>query len=177
MSSHSGSHRLGPHNGTLSVHTARGGAAAKVGHDLTIEVTSWQATFELSSELSASTVELTADSTSLRVRKGTGGVQALGARDIKSIQKTIDDKVLRRCDIAFRSSSVEGEPGSLRVSGDLTLAGRTAPASFEVAITNDGAVSAKATVKQTDWSIKPYSGLLGALKVKDEVEVRFEGRL
>ena len=29
-------------------------------------------------------------------------------------------------------------------------------------------------VKQTDWGIKPYSALFGALKVADEVEVAID---
>ena len=32
-------------------------------------------------------------------------------------------------------------------------------------------------MKQSDWGIKPYSGLFGTLKVSDEVEVVAEGSL
>ena len=39
----------------------------------------------------------------------------------------------------------------------------------------DGAFSAVAVVKQTDWGMKPYSTLYGALKVVDEVEVSLAG--
>ena len=38
---------LGPADGTLTVRTERIGAAAKAGHDLLIEVDSWEATLEL----------------------------------------------------------------------------------------------------------------------------------
>jgi len=32
-------------------------------------------------------------------------------------------------------------------------------------------------VKQSEWGIKPYSAFLGALRLKDEVEVQFEAKL
>ena len=44
MSLQTGTYRLGPDDGTLSVRTGRTGAAAKAGHDLLIHVTAWEAT-------------------------------------------------------------------------------------------------------------------------------------
>jgi len=160
-------HRLGPENATLTVHTRRGGAAAKAGHDLELRVTSWQA------ELDETRAELTADATSLRVVKGTGGMQALGDEDKANIQQTIDDDVLRRQDIAFRSTRVDGS----RVEGDLTLGGQTQPIAFELERGQDGHVRATATVTQTRWGMKPFSALFGTLKVLDDVEVVLDGRL
>ena len=52
-------------------------------------------------------IELSADATSLRVREGTGGMQALGDDDKASIEQTINDDVLKRKDIGFRSTRVE----------------------------------------------------------------------
>ena len=63
------------------------------------------------------------------------------------------------------------------VEGDLTLVGKTAPIAFDVAVGDDGTLSGSAVVKQTDWGIKPYSALFGALKVADEVEVAFDATL
>jgi hypothetical protein len=60
------------------VRTKRGGAAAKAGHDLDMEVTAWEATLEIGD---ASSAELSADAGSLRVRRGSGGMQALGEDD------------------------------------------------------------------------------------------------
>jgi hypothetical protein len=38
-------------------------------------------------------------------------------------------------------------------------------------------VTATARIKQSEWGIKPYSALFGALKVADDVEVTFDGQL
>ena len=40
-----------------------------------------------------------------------------------------------------------------------------------------GQLRAVAVVRQTDWGMKPYSTLFGALKVVDEVEVRVDAGL
>jgi polyisoprenoid-binding protein YceI len=175
----SASHRLGPDNASLSVHTGRGGAAAKAGHDLILHVTSWEATLALGETPEETSVELSADATSLRVREGTGGMQALDEDDIANIHQTIDDEVLIGERIGFRSTGVREAPGggATHVEGELSLVGRAAPVAFDLALGEDGTLSARAVVKQTDWGIKPYSALFGALKVKDEVQVVLEGHL
>jgi polyisoprenoid-binding protein YceI len=172
-----GTHRLGPDNATLSVQTRRGGAAAKAGHDLHMHVTAWEATLEVGDDPAATSVELTADATSLRVQKGTGGMQALGDDDKDNIHQTIDDEVLKRRDIVFRSTRVEGTAGGLRVEGDLTLAGATQPIGFDLAVGDGGTLGATALVTQSRWGMKPYSALWGALKVLDDVEVVLEGHV
>jgi polyisoprenoid-binding protein YceI len=177
MSIASGVHRFGPDNAVLSVRTGRGGAAAKAGHDLVIHVTDWKGSLELGDDPAASTVELEADATSLRVREASGGMQELGDDDRAGIEQTIDDEVLKRRDIVFRSTAVEGGQQELHVRGDLTLAGTTKPLEFDVLVGDDGAVNATAVVTQSGWGMKPYSALWGALKVLDEVEVVLEGHL
>ncbi len=172
-------HRLGPDNATLLVRTERTGAAAKAGHDLVIHVTSWEAALEVGEDPAKTSIELTADATSLRVHEGTGGMQALGDDDLANIHKTIDDDVLKRRDIKFRSTGARSAPegSTLSVNGDLTLAGKSQPIEFDLAIGDDGALSASAVVKQTAWGIKPYSALFGTLKVEDDVEVVLDGHL
>jgi polyisoprenoid-binding protein YceI len=173
-----GSYDLGPRDGTLSVHTGRTGAAAKAGHDLVLHVTTWQASLTLADEASAARVELTADAASLRVREGSGGIQALGDDDKADIEKTIDKDVLKKRDIAFRSTAARAEgDGRLTIEGELTLLGTSRPLAFELAVADDGAITGEAVVKQSEWGIKPYSALFGALKVADEVTVRVDGRL
>jgi polyisoprenoid-binding protein YceI len=167
-------YRLGPDDGTLSVRTKRTGAAAMAGHNLLIEVTSWEATIDLGADTS---VALDADASSLRVVEGSGGVQALQDEDKENIEQTIEDDVLHGERIEFRSANVTPDGAGLRVVGELTLNGATRPLAFDLAITGDGGLEAVAVVKQSDWGMKPYSGLFGALKVVDEVEVGIEARL
>ena len=169
---------LGPDNATLTVRTKRTGAASKAGHDLLIEVDSWSARFDPGADPA---ITLTADSRSLRVVEGTGGIQALDDDDRRGIAQTIDDEVLKGTPIEFRSTSLEGlslPPGegqSLgRVEGELELAGQRHPIGFELATGDDGRLTASATVRQSDWGMKPYSALFGTLKVADEVEVAVE---
>ena len=157
-------HALGPDNGTLFVKTGRTGAAAKAGHNLLIEVTAWEATLDESS------IALTVDPTSLQVREGSGGMQALGDDDKASIAETIDGEVLERKPIEFRSTSMQVDGGRVGIAGELTLAGATRPLAFDLALA-DGRLGGTVVVKQSDWGMSPYSTLFGTLKVVDEVEV------
>jgi polyisoprenoid-binding protein YceI len=173
-----GTYELGPQNSQLIVDTRRAGAAAKAGHDLTLEVTAWNGALELGENPSDSSVTLRADGSSLRVLEGKGGMQSLGDDDKHNIEQTIDDDVLKSTAMEFRSSTVEGgSDGRLRVSGELELAGQTNPVQFDLTLTPDGHLSGTATVKQSDWGIKPYSTLFGALKVADEVTVTIHAEL
>jgi polyisoprenoid-binding protein YceI len=173
-----GRYVLGPEDGTLAVRTKRTGAAAKAGHNLLLHVTAWEARLVISTGAAGSSLELDVDSSSLRVREGTGGMQALGDDDKANINQTIDDEVLKRQDITFRSTAMEpAGDGGFTVQGDLTLRGTTRPLAFAVAVDGDDALSATAVVKQSSWGMKPYSTLFGALKVVDEVEVAIEVHL
>src|SRR5690242_13213066 len=99
-----GKHRLGPESAELLVHTGRAGGAAKAGHDLVIKVTSWHAVLELDPDDPAkSSVMLSADGGSLRVREGHGGMGKLDDDDKRGIAQTIDEEVLRGGAIEFRS--------------------------------------------------------------------------
>jgi polyisoprenoid-binding protein YceI len=177
VSLQTGTYKLGPDDGTLSVRTGRTGAAAKAGHDLLIHVTAWEATLAIGDGPAATSIELDADAASLRVREGTGGMQSLGDDDKANIRQTIDDDVLKRRAITFRSTAVTGADGRLTVQGELTLAGTSRPLAFELDVGDDGRLRAVAVVKQSDWGMKPYSALFGALKVADDVRVEIDAGL
>jgi len=161
---------LGPDSARLAVRTARLGAAAKAGHDLLIEVQSWEGTLDADEP----SVWLKADSGSMHILEGTGGIQKLGDDDIANIEQTIDDEVLMKQEIEFRSTSVQIDGDKWTVTGDLTLVGTTHPVTFDLTVDEDGKLSGRAVVKQTEWGMKPYTAFWGALKVADEVTVELE---
>lgn len=173
-----GTYKLGPEDGRLSLRTSRVGAAARAGHDLLIEVERWGATVELAPDPAKSVLELTADPTSLKVLEGSGGIKPLSEGDKAEIARTIDEKVLKRAPITFRSTAVrpEGE-GRFRVTGDLELANGVNLVAFDIDLSDDGSVAGSAVVRQTEWGVKPYRAMMGALKVADEVEVAVEAKL
>ncbi len=175
MSIEPGTHTFGPSNADLLVRTTRTGAASKAGHDLVIEVTSWEGTLEVGAQAGSSSVTFTADGGSLRVLEGTGGIQSLGDDDKAGISKTIDQEVLKRSPIEFHSSTVQpGESdGSLRIGGELAILGKRIPTEFELTVDGAGRIGGSAIVKQTDLGLKPYSILFGTLKVTDAVQVTF----
>jgi polyisoprenoid-binding protein YceI len=162
---------LGPDNGSLRVKTYREGVAAKVGHDLVMEVASWEATVD------DETIALRADATSMRVLSGERGVKPLTDRDRDEIRKNIDEKILRRQPIEFRSTAVRRSGEQLAVEGELTLAGTTRPVSAQLTRGADGHLTGTIPVVQTQWGIKPYRGLMGALKVRDDVEIVIDAQL
>ena len=165
-----GSHVLGPQDGSVEIHTFREGVAQKVGHDLIIRVARWHATVEArDGELTA--VLLEADTQSLEVREGVGGLKPLTDKDRREILGNVDEKVLRRQPVTFRSSSVRHSGGRLSLAGDLTLAEVTRPAGFDLDLSDDGRVRGMLSVTQSEWGIKPYRGLMGALKVRDAVDI------
>ena len=161
---------LGPQNGTLTVRTGRGGAAAKAGHNLVIEVGRWQGS------LTPDAVSLEADARSLRVVSGSGGISPLGDDEKAGIAETIDDEVLRGGNIHYRSSAVTPREGGYDVEGELDLLGVTRPLSFALSVDGDR-LTGSAQVKQTDFKIKPYSALFGTLKVADVVEISIDATL
>jgi polyisoprenoid-binding protein YceI len=169
-----GNFRLGPDAGRVVIKTGRAGLAAKAGHDLTIEVTRWSAQVEVPAEgdggQSAATVSAELDLGSLEVREGTGGAMPLTDRDRREIKKQISG-ILRGGTASFASTRVI-PPGA--IEGTVTLNGKTQPARLQLTDSGSGRYRGSATLAQTGFGIKPYTGFFGALKLKDEVVVEFE---
>ncbi len=162
---------VGPGHGALRVNTYREGMAQKVGHDLIIEVGKWQANVEIDEGGAPTEVALEADPRSLQALEGRRGVKPLTDKDRAEIRSTIDEKILQGQPIVFSSNGLELAVGRLRAQGELTMAGSTQPANFELELAEDGRVSGTASLTQSDWGIKPYRAFMGALKVRDAVEV------
>jgi len=77
-------------------------------------------------------------------------------------------------EITFKSTAIEpaGE-SKWTVTGDLSIHGRTRPATFAVE-RRDGHFKGLATLKQRDFGIQPISIAGGTVKVKDELKVEFD---
>ena len=173
-----GTYALDPGNATLRVRTGKGGAASKAGHNLLIEVERWGATAQFADDPAQSVLELSADSTSFKVLEGTGGVKSLDGDDKEGIAQTINQEVLKGTPISFKSTAVRPDGDDhLHVTGDLELVNGINLIAFDITVSDDGRVTGRATVTQTEWGMKPYSALFGTLKVTDDVGVEIDAKL
>jgi polyisoprenoid-binding protein YceI len=164
---------FGPDTATCEVLTFREGLLSAAGHDLVLRV----GAFTIDVDPAAPSVTARFDSTSLRVvaalRDGRA-VAAPSAADARDIERTIREKVLQAArfpEIRFGSTAATPRPDGYEVRGTLTLAGRSREISF-TAREAHGRVEAEVRLHQPDFGIRPYSAMLGALRVKPDVLVR-----
>jgi polyisoprenoid-binding protein YceI len=174
MAVHAGRHRLGTGRGRIVLHTFRDGLAAQAGHDLTIEVGRWSGELTVNEEQSPAGLEVRIDMGSLIVRDGGGGLKPLTDRDRREIavtaRKTLGSD--RHPEATFSAERFEpGAGGGGVIAGTLTLAGRSRPLRLQVTATGQDRYHGTASVVQSEHGIKPYSGFLGALRVRDAVDV------
>ena len=180
MAASTGTYRVGPDAGRVVIKTTRAGLAARVGHDLTLDVTRWSADITVpGDDLSAATVTAELDLGSLAVDTGTGGARPLTDSDRRDIESTMR-KILgagAQAAAAFRSTRVIPSSVGGAIEGTLTLNGRSQPVRLQLTSPAQGWYRGTVTVVQSAFGIKPYSGFFGALKLRDEVVAEFEVHL
>jgi polyisoprenoid-binding protein YceI len=165
--------------------TGREGAAARVGHDLTLQATRWVATVVVDAdEPSRSRVRARVEAGSLVVLEARGGPVGLTDSQRSEIEDNVRVAVLRSeryPRITFASTSIDANPNGRRalVTGALTIGRRTRATTLDLRVARSRLprIVATTSIVQTDFGIEPYSALLGALRVKDVVDVTMEVRL
>ncbi|MFN8102784.1 MAG: YceI family protein [Mycobacterium sp.] len=167
-------------DGELTVKTGVAGRAARMGHRLTLRMDSWRiaVTWKGKTPVAA---ELVVDVDSLQVQHGEGGVTPLSGPE-KGVArgnglKTLDSK--RFPTIEYRPDSIESTAGGYRLSGPLTIHGVSKPTTVDVTVSPDGdswQLTCSAEVRQTDFKIKPFSMMMGTMKVDDVVTVALDAR-
>lgn len=167
--------------GELLIRTGVAGPAAKMGHRLTIAVTSWRAVVRWRSGKPVG-VELAADVDSLVVISGDGGVTPLSGPEKKVARsnalRSLEAKNHPR--IHFAAEAITKTADGYRLTGTVEIHGQARPQVVDVAITGDDAVAtitARTRIAQSDFGVKPFSLLMGALKVADEVAIDFHATL
>jgi hypothetical protein len=171
-------HRFDAAAAECLVFVRREGLLSPIGHDLKIRVTR----FTIDVDENARRVDATFDARSLKVVCAIEGESdrpgSLSDADKRQIEGNIAASVLqtdRHPQIAFTSTSVTDSPGGYTVKGTLSLCGRNRTVQVRVG-KEDGAYVAEARVRQPDFGIRPYSAMLGALRVKPVVVVRVRVR-
>lgn len=174
---------FGPPSGTLHLLTGVEGKAARMGHNLVLDLSDWSAEAELADGGTdggtdgtdgqvPTALRFRAALASFAVDSGTGGAKALSDKDRTTIRKNALGamKADRHPEVSFTSTAVEATGDGFTVTGDLSVAGQTRPTVLQV--TRSGAtLTARTSVVQTSFGVEPYSAMLGALRLRDRVDV------
>lgn len=157
------------------VFTFKEGLLSKIAHDLKIRVTRFS--LDIDDATRAITAEL--DARSLRVvnavKDGHDDPHGLSEADKNKIAGQIVDDVLHASQhpvVRFASTAVTPvDGGGYDIAGNLTLHGVTRPISTRTRLEN-GRQVAEILIHQPDYGIKPFTAMMGTLKVKPGVRVR-----
>lgn len=166
--------------GDLQILTGVAGRAAKMGHRLTIGMKTWQASVQWAGDQPES-AELVVDVDSLQVLKGDGGVTPLAGPEKgvarSNALKSLDVKKFPK--IRFSASDIAKTAEGYRMTGSLEIHGTSRPQVVDLEVEDRGdswALSTQVPVTQTDFGVKPYSLLMGSMKVADDVTITFTAK-
>jgi len=163
-----------PSTAECLVFTYKAGLLSGVAHDLKLRVER----FEIAVDDQG--IHTHFHASSLRVVCAQVGGQddprALSEKDRREIEATIVRDVLdarRHPAIDFRSSAVAATvaPAEIQIDGTLSIRGRERPLRLLARREADRAVIETA-IHQPDFGIRPYTAMLGALRIKPDVAVR-----
>ena len=164
-------------HGELLGATGVTGPAAKMGHRLTIEMGSWRARLRFDADRPAE-VDVTVDVDSLQVLRGEGGLKGLSGPEKVLARSnalgTLDAK--RHPHIRFHADDIDAIDDGYRLAGTLEIHGTAREQTVDVHVADLGdtwRMSCEVPVRQSVFGVKPYSMMMGAMKVVDDVTVTF----
>jgi polyisoprenoid-binding protein YceI len=162
-------------DGDLLIRTGVGGPAAAMGHRLTLAMRQWRVTVQWDADEPVG-ANLVVEVGSLQVVRGEGGVTPLsGPEKILVRSNALRSLAATRYPrITFEANAIDKTDDGYRLTGTLTIHATSREQVVDVCTEDQRAnwwLSSETTIRQSDFGIKPYSQLLGSLKVADDVVV------
>ena len=165
-------HAIDAAKSVMTVRVYKTGVLSALGHD-----------HQITAPVSGGKVDAKAGQVELRVKAGALKVSDPGVsdKDRAEIQTTmLGTEVLdaeHNAEIVFKSTAAEpAGAGAWTVHGNLTLHGQTRPVTVAVK-ESTGHYIGTASLKQSDFGIKPVKAGGGTVKVKDEIKIEFDIQL
>lgn len=180
-------YRLVPGESEIRILAYREGPLASLGHNHVISTTDIGGVIARAAPINRSTVRLTFAVQSLRIdipkQRKEEGEDFPGELDQSAIDGTrsnmLGEKLLDAAnfpDVSLRSREISGELPALQLLMDVTVKNQVTPVTIPVTVTVDArqlVATGAVTVRQTDLGLQPFSVGLGALSVRDELELKF----
>jgi YceI-like domain len=159
------------HTAECHVFSFKEGALSALAHDLEIKVGRF--TIEISDDLAVDATFAAGSLSVLHAIKD-GRPHPVSDGDKRKIEQNIADDVLetrRFPDIRFRAAKATPAGSGFVLAGELSLHGKTRPLEIKTQLVS-GTQVAEVTLHQPDFGIKPFSAMLGALKIKPDLHIR-----
>ncbi|MBF0254033.1 MAG: YceI family protein [Candidatus Omnitrophica bacterium] len=164
------------------VYTYKDGLLARLAHDLKLQIKDFK--IQVSEEEGPATkshwgvrVKAVLRAESIRsltaMKDGAESPETLKKKDHADIEKNIAEHVLKPAkfpEIVFESTEVLGTVEKPQTKGNLTLCGVTRPVVLSGKKTPTAYVGAL-VIHQPDFGIKPFTALMGAMKIKPEIKI------
>jgi polyisoprenoid-binding protein YceI len=180
MSLKTGSYCLDTNSGDLHVYTFKEGLLSKLAHDLLIEATDFKVNLEVpEAGFASGSLELEIQANSLKVicaLKDGERTDGLKEKDVADIERDMGVKVLhpdKYPTANFRSKSIQEKEGGYNINGDLSLHGVTKSIDFDIDTSGEN-LKGTITLLQKNYGIKPFKAMMGTLKIKNEINIRFD---
>jgi polyisoprenoid-binding protein YceI len=168
-----------PDRGHFYIHTGTSGLFGAFAHEHLIQAEKIEGCAVIDEQnLAHSSIKLTFAASGVRVKD-----PKEDADNRAKVQATMETDVLKVSEypqIVFESNKIESGSGvgMLRISGNLTIRGKTQPIVVPITFLRIGdgtyRASGKYKFRQTTFGIKPVTLAGGTVKVKDELETEFE---
>jgi len=163
--------RFAGNEAACSIVAFKDGMFSRAGHDVKLEAGT------VVVEVEDGKVTAIVDARSIRpvcaMKDGREDRAALSARDLETIRGYVENDILavaRYPEIRFESTTFARQGDALAVDGRLTLRGRTRPVRARVERRNDRWIT-RVMIRQQEFGIRPFTALLGGLKIKPDVQV------
>jgi len=158
--------------GTIQVFTFKEGLLSAMAHDLQLNLEKFDITLEgenLRAEFPLQTLTLVGP-----VEDGQVQPDKYDAGKRADVHKAMNEEILHtdRHPTARFSGRATPKGEGYSVSGELELAGQKSPLAFEVA-TQGGTFNGEFEIQPSRWGVAQYKAALGAIRLKDQVRVRF----
>jgi hypothetical protein len=165
------------------VYTFKEGILSLVAHDLKLKVSRFTIHVVDADDTTAAAgearlVDAAFDAASLKVvcamRDGQDAPEVLADDEKRTIESAIVEEVLHAQEhpmIRFVGRTAWPGSSSIKLRGTLALAGAERTVVVAVRDDGEGTQLVEARLNQTDFGIRPYSAMLGAIKIKSEVRI------
>jgi hypothetical protein len=177
-----------PEQSRLLIKVYRGGRLAEMGHNHVISSRGLEGELHISSDILLTAAELRLPVYSLEVdrpeQRAAAGDEFPGELDANAITGTranmLGERQLDAANwptIILRSRGLTGELAKLRLQADLAVRDSVAAVEIPVVAYLDGKqwrVKGRFAITQTELGLEPFSVMLGALKVQDQLDIEFE---